>query len=121
MQLQEQQEQEQEQEQPPQEELLQQEQQQFRQAQEQLRQQERRCLGRDAVVQRELERDESPVLRMGQRRGWLLPIQALLVVAILGIVMYNVFVTRVDSFNYMMDEASYEVLQLLAASAADKH
>lgn len=44
-----------------------------------------------------------------------------LFVAILGIVMYNVFVTRVDSFNYMMDEASYEVLQLLAASAADKH
>jgi biopolymer transport protein ExbB len=43
-----------------------------------------------------------------------------LFVAILGIVMYNVFVTRVDSFNYMMDEASYEVLQLLAASASDK-
>lgn len=43
-----------------------------------------------------------------------------LFVAILGIVMYNVFVTRVDSFNYMMDEASYEVLQLLAASATDK-
>ena len=43
-----------------------------------------------------------------------------LFVAIIGIVMYNVFVTRVDSFNYMMDEASYEVLQLLAASAADK-
>jgi biopolymer transport protein ExbB len=43
-----------------------------------------------------------------------------LFVAILGIVMYNVFVTRVDSFNYMIDEASYEVLQLLTASAADK-
>jgi len=43
-----------------------------------------------------------------------------LFVAILGIVMYNVFVTRVDNFNYMMDEASYEVLQLLAASASDK-
>ena len=43
-----------------------------------------------------------------------------LIVAILGIVMYNVFVTRVDNFNYMMDEASYEVLQLLAASASDK-
>lgn len=42
-----------------------------------------------------------------------------LLVAILGIVMYNVFVTRVDSFNYMMDEASYEVLQLLSASASD--
>jgi hypothetical protein len=34
--------------------------------------------------------------------------------------MYNVFVTRVDNFNYMMDEASYEVLQLLAASASEK-
>src|SRR5262249_37730482 len=28
--------------------------------------------------------------------------------AIAGIVAYNVFVTRVDNFNYMMDEASYE-------------
>ena len=43
-----------------------------------------------------------------------------LFVAILGIVMYNVFVTRVDNFNYMMDEASYEVLQLLSASATDR-
>ena len=40
-----------------------------------------------------------------------------LFVAILGIVFYNVFVTRVDSFNYMIDEASYEVLQLLTAKA----
>ena len=43
-----------------------------------------------------------------------------LFVAILGIVMYNVFVTRVDGFNYMMDEASYEAVQLLSASASDK-
>lgn len=43
-----------------------------------------------------------------------------LIVAIVGIVMYNVFVTRVDGFNYMMDEASYEAVQLLAANAADK-
>lgn len=43
-----------------------------------------------------------------------------LVIAILGIVMYNVFVTRVDGFNYMMDEASYEAVQLLAASASEK-
>lgn len=42
-----------------------------------------------------------------------------LLVAILGIVMYNVFVTRVDNFNYMIDEASYEVLQLLTASAVE--
>jgi biopolymer transport protein ExbB len=37
--------------------------------------------------------------------------------AIAGIVAYNVFVTRVDNFNYMMDEASYEAVQLLAATA----
>lgn len=43
-----------------------------------------------------------------------------LAVAIIGIVMYNVFVTRVDGFNYMMDEASYEAVQLLAASASEK-
>ena len=37
-----------------------------------------------------------------------------LFVAISRIVAYNVFVTRVDNFNYMMDEASYEVVQLAA-------
>jgi len=40
-----------------------------------------------------------------------------LICAIAGIVAYNVFVTRVDGFNYMMDEASYEAVQLLAATA----
>jgi biopolymer transport protein ExbB len=40
--------------------------------------------------------------------------------AIAGIVAYNVFVTRVDNFNYMMDEASYEAVQLLAASTDRK-
>lgn len=40
--------------------------------------------------------------------------------AIAGIVAYNVFVTKVDSFNYMMDEASYEAVQLLSASAAER-
>jgi biopolymer transport protein ExbB len=40
--------------------------------------------------------------------------------AIAGIVAYNVFVTRVDNFNYMMDEASYEAVQLLAASASER-
>ena len=44
-----------------------------------------------------------------------------LFVAISGIVAYNVFVTRVDNFNYMMDEASYEAVQLLAASATPEH
>jgi len=43
-----------------------------------------------------------------------------LFVAIAGIVAYNVFVTRVDNFNYMMDEASYEAVQLLSASAGDQ-
>jgi biopolymer transport protein ExbB len=43
-----------------------------------------------------------------------------LFVAIAGIVAYNVFVTRVDNFNYMMDEASYEAVQLLSSSAPDK-
>jgi biopolymer transport protein ExbB len=42
-----------------------------------------------------------------------------LIVAIAGIVMYNVFVTRVDNFNYMMDEASYEAVQLLASTATE--
>ena len=41
-----------------------------------------------------------------------------LAVAILGIVMYNVFVTRVDNFSYMMDEASYEAIQLLSSAAS---
>src|SRR6476660_10353478 len=40
--------------------------------------------------------------------------------AIAGIVAYNVFVTRVDNFNYMMDEASYEAVQLLSASTSDR-
>src|SRR6185369_16361705 len=40
--------------------------------------------------------------------------------AIAGIVAYNVFVTRVDSFNYMMDEASYEAIQLLSATASER-
>ncbi len=40
-----------------------------------------------------------------------------LFIAITGIITYNVFVTRVDNFNYMMDEASYEAVQLLSATA----
>jgi len=43
-----------------------------------------------------------------------------LFVAIAGIVAYNVFVTRVDNFNYMMDEASYEAVQLLSSSVGEK-
>ncbi len=36
-----------------------------------------------------------------------------LTAAIIGIVAYNFFVNKVDSFNYTIDEASYEVLQLI--------
>jgi biopolymer transport protein ExbB len=35
--------------------------------------------------------------------------------AILGIVFYNLFVTRVDNFTYMIDEASYNVAETLSA------
>jgi biopolymer transport protein ExbB len=35
--------------------------------------------------------------------------------AIIGIVAYNFFVNKVDSFNYTVDEASYEILQLIKA------
>ena len=37
-----------------------------------------------------------------------------LLVAITGIVAYNYFVTRVDNFTYMIDEASYSIVQSLA-------
>jgi len=40
--------------------------------------------------------------------------------AIIGIVAYNFFVNKVDAFNYTMDEASYEVLQLLKNKEAEK-
>ncbi|MGB8658420.1 MAG: MotA/TolQ/ExbB proton channel family protein [Candidatus Zixiibacteriota bacterium] len=40
--------------------------------------------------------------------------------AIVGIVAYNFFVNKVDAFNYTMDEASYEVLQLLKSREAEK-
>ena len=33
--------------------------------------------------------------------------------AIVGIIAYNFFVNKVDSFNYTVDEAAYEVVQLL--------
>ncbi|MBD3168697.1 MAG: MotA/TolQ/ExbB proton channel family protein [candidate division Zixibacteria bacterium] len=38
--------------------------------------------------------------------------------AIFGIIMYNVFVNKVDSFNYTIDEASYEVVQIVKAKEA---
>lgn len=36
-----------------------------------------------------------------------------LLAAIIGIVAYNYFTTRVDNFTYMIDEASYNVVQIL--------
>jgi biopolymer transport protein ExbB len=36
-----------------------------------------------------------------------------LVIAQIGIIMYNYFVTRVDNYNYMMDETVHEILMLL--------
>ncbi len=40
--------------------------------------------------------------------------------AIVGIVAYNFFVNKVDSFNYTIDEASYEVLQLIKNKESKK-
>jgi biopolymer transport protein ExbB len=36
-----------------------------------------------------------------------------LFIAIIGIVAYNYFTNRVDSFNYTMDETTYEVIEML--------
>ncbi|MDI6809628.1 MAG: MotA/TolQ/ExbB proton channel family protein [Candidatus Eisenbacteria bacterium] len=44
-----------------------------------------------------------------------------LFIAIAAIVAYNYFVTKVDNFNYMMDEASYEVVQLLSSREGEKN
>jgi biopolymer transport protein ExbB len=41
-------------------------------------------------------------------------------VGICGIVSYNYFVNRVDSFNYLMDEATYELLQLLEENTEEE-
>ncbi|MCP4631608.1 MAG: MotA/TolQ/ExbB proton channel family protein [candidate division Zixibacteria bacterium] len=40
--------------------------------------------------------------------------------AIIAIIAYNVFVNKVDTFNYTIDEASYEVIQLVKAQEAGK-
>ena len=42
-----------------------------------------------------------------------------LVNGIVGIVAYNYFVNKVDGFNYTVDEASYEILQLLKAKEVE--
>jgi biopolymer transport protein ExbB len=40
-----------------------------------------------------------------------------LIVAIVGIIFYNVFSTKVDNFAYMIDEASFEAVQFLSTRA----
>jgi len=42
-----------------------------------------------------------------------------LVAAIIGIIAYNFFVTKVDNFTYMIDEASYNVVQILNTRTND--
>ncbi len=42
-----------------------------------------------------------------------------LLAAILGIVAYNFFVTKVDNFTYMIDEASYNVVEILSTKTTD--
>jgi biopolymer transport protein ExbB len=42
-----------------------------------------------------------------------------LLAAILGIIAYNFFVTKVDNFTYMIDEASYNVVQILNTKTTD--
>jgi len=42
-----------------------------------------------------------------------------LLAAIIGIVAYNFFVTKVDNFTYMIDEASYNVVQILATRSSE--
>lgn len=41
-----------------------------------------------------------------------------LICAIFGIVAYNYFTTRIDNFTYMIDEASYSIIQTLAEKQA---
>ena len=43
-----------------------------------------------------------------------------LFVAIFSIVLYNVFVTMIDNFNYMMDEATLEVVEVISLKEATK-
>ena len=42
-----------------------------------------------------------------------------LLCAILGIVAYNMFTTKVDNFSYMIDEASFEAVQFLSTRTSD--
>ena len=44
-----------------------------------------------------------------------------LFIAIVGIVAYNYYSNRVDSFNYQMDETTYEVMELLQRQKGPSH
>lgn len=44
-----------------------------------------------------------------------------LVGAIVGIVFYNYFVNKVDRFTYMIDEASYSVVEILTGKPQESH
>jgi biopolymer transport protein ExbB len=44
-----------------------------------------------------------------------------LILAIVGIVMYNFFAQRVDGFNYSMDETTFELVQLLRHQKGEVH
>ena len=50
---------------------------------------------------------------------WRVLVVVVLVAAIVGIVAYNFFVTKVDNFTYMIDEASYNVVQILNTRTND--
>ena len=54
-----------------------------------------------------------PRMTQGVREAVLINTAGGLMLAILGIIMYNFFTQRVDSFNYSMDETSFEIIQLL--------
>ncbi len=43
-----------------------------------------------------------------------------LICAVLGIIFYNYFVTRIDNFTYMIDEATYSMVTTLAEKQASK-
>jgi len=43
-----------------------------------------------------------------------------LICAIMGIIAYNYFVTRIDNFTYMIDEASYSIVQTLAEKQSSR-
>ena len=64
------------------------------------------------------DRIEDSLLRVGAGLGCGQLALGLLA-AILGIIAYNFFVTKVDNFTYMIDEASYSVVEILSTKTTD--